>query len=118
MEGHGIRAFGTPKGRTLNVSANSPILGGPLAPIAKVGMIRVTVALVNAFDFGYIVDDQAGAGSQLVTLGTLTANKSATFSFSIKAGSKYDFFHNGGGVLNTATILQLVAEEVEVGAGY
>lgn len=117
MEGHGIRPFGS-KGYTINSSANTPILGGPLAPRAQSGFIRVGVAMENAFDFGYVVNDQAGAGNKFVVLGTLVANKQSTFMVPIKAGSKYDFYHNGGGVLNTGTIVQMVAEEIETAVGY
>jgi len=112
-----IRTFGV-KGFTQNVPANTGILGTTTAPKAKVGALRVSVTMTAAVDFGVLINDGAGAGNKSVVLGTLVANKQSTFMVSIKAGSLYDFYHNGLGTATPGTILQLVVEEIESAVGY
>lgn len=105
------RPFRT-KGLTANVSANTGIFGGVAAPKAKAGVLQIFVSMTAAFDFGVLVNDGVGA-TQSIILGTLVANKQSTFEIGIRAGSTYDFYHNGGGTGQTGTIQQLVVNELE-----
>lgn len=107
-----VRTFGV-KGFTANVPANTGILGTTSAPKAKVGFLRVGVTMAQAHDFGVLINDGAGGGDRSVVLGTLVANKQSTFVVPIKAGSLYDFYHNGGGASVPGTVIQLVVDEVE-----
>lgn len=70
------------------------------------GALRITVALDEAVDFNLMVDGV----TVVLLLGTLTANKIATFTVGVRKAYAYNFQHEGS---TGATVRYLCVEEVD-----